>query len=84
LPTWAEHPAPEVFLVIAPSGRDCRVIGELLASARLEWQPDNDGELLLRALVSGNAAGAIITDDALSRIAPAALRDAIEQQPPWS
>ena len=72
------------FLVIAPSGRDCQVIGELLASAQLRWQADNDGERLLEALVSGEAAGAVITDDALGRIGAAGLREAIEKQPPWS
>jgi signal transduction histidine kinase/ActR/RegA family two-component response regulator len=76
--------ASDDFLVIAPSGRDCQVIGELLASAELRWQADNDGELLLQALTSGDAAGAIITDDALARIGAARLRDAIEKQPPWS
>jgi CheY-like chemotaxis protein len=74
----------DVFLVIAPSGRDCPVIGELLSSARLGWAADNDGEALLQALVSGDAAGAVITDDALSRIGAARLREAIEKQPPWS
>ncbi len=72
------------FLVIAPAGRDCQVIGELLGSAELRWQADNDGERLLEALVSGGSAGAVITDDALARIGAARLRDAIERQPPWS
>ncbi|PSJ39593.1 response regulator [Allosphingosinicella deserti] len=76
--------ADDVFLVIAPSGRDAKVVGDLLGSAGLAWQGDNDGEALLEALTSGNGAGAIITDDALSRIDPTRLRDAIERQPPWS
>jgi signal transduction histidine kinase/ActR/RegA family two-component response regulator len=80
----AESETTDNFLVIAPAGRDCQVIGELLASAQLRWQADNDGELLLQALVNGDAAGAVITDDALSRIGAARLREAIEKQPPWS
>ena len=79
-----DTPQKDVFLVIAPSGRDCPVIGELLASARLAWAADNDGAALLQALVSGDAAGAVITDDALSRIDSGRLREAIEKQPPWS
>ena len=80
----ADAGSSDEFLVIAPSGRDCKVIGELLASAQLRWQADNDGERLLEALVGGEAAGAVITDDALARIGAARLRDAIEKQPPWS
>ena len=80
----ADNPTSENFLVIAPAGRDCQVIGELLASAQLRWQADNDGELLLRGLVDGGAAGAVITDDALARIGAARLREAIDRQPPWS
>ena len=76
--------AADAFLVIAPAGRDCQVIGELLASARLDWTADNGGELLLQALVSGDSAGAVITDDAMARIGAARLREAIEKQPPWS
>jgi signal transduction histidine kinase/ActR/RegA family two-component response regulator len=84
VPTGLEAPLRDAFLVIAPGGRDARVIGELLGSARLHHHEDPDGEKLLRALVSGDAAGAIITDDALSRIGPQRLRGALEQQPPWS
>lgn len=74
----------EAFLVVAPAGRDTVVIGQLLASASLDFKADNNGELLLKALVDGGAAGAIITDDAIARIDPALLKDAIESQPPWS
>ena len=72
------------FLVVAPGGRDSVVVGQLLATAGLSHQVDNDGELLLEALTSGNAAGAIITDGAIARIDPGRLREAIENQPPWS
>ncbi|HWH22068.1 MAG TPA: response regulator [Allosphingosinicella sp.] len=75
---------PDAFLVIAPAGRDARVIGELLASARLAHQPDPDGAKLLEALASGETAGAIVTDDAWARIDSPELREAIEAQPPWS
>jgi len=84
LPDAVESAVADAFLVIAPGGRDAQVIGELLASAKLGYDIDQDGEKLLRALVAGDAAGAIITDDALARIGTQRLRDAIERQPPWS
>jgi signal transduction histidine kinase/CheY-like chemotaxis protein len=80
----AEHALKDAFLVIAPGGRDARVVGELLGSAKLGYEIDNDGEMLLEALVAGDAAGAIITDDAMARIGAQRLREAIERQPPWS
>jgi len=72
------------FLVIAPGGRDCDVIGQLLSSASLSWRADREGTALLEALVSGEAGGAIITDDAMARIGAARLREAIDSQPTWS
>ena len=84
MPDGRDLPAKSRFLVIAPAGRDARVIGELLASGGLDFERDDDGSRLLEVLVSGDAAGAIVTDDALARIDPARLREAIEHQPPWS
>jgi signal transduction histidine kinase len=72
------------FLVIAPGGRDSKVVGDLLSSASLAWEDDADGDRLLAAIVEGDAAGAIVTDDALGRIDAQRLRVAIERQPPWS
>ena len=80
----ADAPQADTFLVIAPAGRDSIVIGQLLGSAGLRCRSDSDGEALFQALVDGDAAGAIITDDALARIGTARLREAIERQPPWS
>jgi signal transduction histidine kinase/ActR/RegA family two-component response regulator len=84
LPNGTETPSRDRFLVIAPAGRDAHVIGQLLGSANLDYDTDEEGSALLAALVGGEAAGAIVTDDALSRIDPARLREAIERQPPWS
>jgi signal transduction histidine kinase len=74
----------ERFLVVAPAGRDEGVICQLLSGAGIDCVADERGEALLRALVSGDAGGAIITDGALARIDPARLRQAIEGQPRWS
>ncbi len=84
MPTATETPSRDRFLVIAPAGRDAHVLGQLLGSANLGYDTDEDGSALLEALVAGEAAGAIVTDDALSRIDAARLREAIERQPPWS
>ena len=80
----ADTPQEDIFLVIAPAGRDSSVIGQLLRSAGLHCRSDSDGEALFQALIDGDAAGAIVTDDALARIGTARLREAIERQPPWS
>jgi signal transduction histidine kinase/ActR/RegA family two-component response regulator len=72
------------FVVVAPAGRDADVLCNLLRSAGLGHVADNDGETLLRALVDGAAAGAIVTDEAIARIDKERLKEAIERQPPWS
>jgi signal transduction histidine kinase/ActR/RegA family two-component response regulator len=72
------------FVVVAPAGRDAQIVCGLLASAGLSHAVDNDGEALLCALTNGEAAGAIVTDDAIARIDKERLKEAIERQPPWS
>lgn len=74
----------EPFLIIAPQGRDSEVVRQLLASAGVEAVIDSSGELLLDGLLEGHAAGAIITDEALNRLDPVKLAEAIANQPPWS
>ncbi|HWC56066.1 MAG TPA: response regulator [Sphingomicrobium sp.] len=74
----------ERFLIVAPAGRDAEVIRQLLSSARLDAVVDPSGELLLEALREGLAAGAVVTDDALTRIDRGELADAVANQPPWS
>ena len=74
----------DAFLIIAPSGRDGAVIGELLRSGRMAFEDDPNGEVLLAALATGAFAGAIVTDDAWARIGAHRLNEAIDRQPPWS
>ncbi|HEV2865591.1 MAG TPA: response regulator [Allosphingosinicella sp.] len=59
-------------------------MSELLRTASLQVLLDPSGEAMLAALAGGDAAGAIVTDDALARIDKERLREAIEHQPPWS
>src|SRR5206468_7212571 len=68
----------------APAGRDAEVVRQLLASAQIEAVVDSTGDVLLEALRTGRASGAVVTDDALVRIDQASLREAIDNQPPWS
>jgi hypothetical protein len=72
------------FLIVAPAGRDSEVIRQLLASAGIDAVPDGSGDLLLEALRDGTAAGAVVTEEALSRMDQAGLQDAIANQPPWN
>jgi signal transduction histidine kinase len=72
------------FLVVAPAGRDAEVIRQLLDAARIPAEIDSTGEELCQAVRSGGGAGAIITDDGLSRLDAQALVDAVAAQPPWS
>ncbi|HEY0326556.1 MAG TPA: response regulator [Allosphingosinicella sp.] len=80
----AEAVKPQNFIVVAPGGRDAQVVCDLLSSADLGFTVDPSGDALLQAIANGDAAGAIITDDAVARIEVERLRQAIEIQPPWS
>jgi signal transduction histidine kinase/CheY-like chemotaxis protein len=77
----AEAPAP--VLILAPAGRDAKVIAQLLGSASIDCAQD-DGERLFEAILAGSASAAVITDDAIARLDVSRLRDVIGRQPPWS
>jgi signal transduction histidine kinase len=72
------------LLILAPEGRDASVLRALLSEAGIKAQVDPTGEELFKALETGNRAGAVLTDEALTRVGLASLRDAIERQPTWS
>ena len=72
------------FLVVAPAGRDADVTAQVLRSADIAALPDADGSLLYAAIEQGTHAGAILTDDALSRLDQDRLVAAIRAQAPWS
>ena len=71
-------------LILAPEGRDSEVLRALLVEARLEAEIDPSGEKLFEALERGTHAGAVMTDEALTRVGLSTLRDAVERQPTWS
>ncbi len=72
------------FLVVAPTGRDADVTAQVLRSADIAAVPDADGTALFAAIAEGTHAGAILTDDALSRLDQERLLAAIAAQAPWS
>ncbi len=72
------------FLVVAPTGRDADVTAQVLRSADIAAVADADGTALFAAIAEGTHAGAILTDDALSRLDQERLLAAIAAQAPWS
>jgi hypothetical protein len=72
------------MLIVAPEGRDASVLLALLRDVGIAAQIDETGDALLRAIETGDHAGAIITDEAITRVGLAELRAAVERQPPWS
>ena len=80
----SEEPESDTLLILAPEGRDAVVLRSLLSEAGIPGAVDPDGTALLSAIEQGGAAGAILTDEALTRLGLAELRSAVERQPPWS
>ena len=76
-----KHPS---ILILAPEGRDSSVLRALLAEGGIAAEIDPGGARLLDAVESGTYSGAVITEEALTRVGLSALRDAVERQPPWS
>lgn len=74
----------DYLLIFAPAGRDASVVRQMLASSRIRSEIDADGREIVAALAGGRAAGAIVTDEGVSRLDQAALREALDSQPPWS
>lgn len=84
MPTRQTDQQEDFLLVFAPAGRDASVIQQMLASGGVRAEIDPDGANLLSVLSEGRAAGALVTDEGLSRIDPSMLRQALDAQPPWS
>ena len=72
------------ILILAPEGRDSTVLRALLVEAGISAEVDPGGGRLLNAIVDGTHSGAVITEEALTRVGLSELRDAVENQPPWS
>jgi signal transduction histidine kinase len=74
----------DALLIVAPEGRDSSVLQALLADVGLAGRVDQTGEILLKAIENGDYAGAIITDEAITRVGLAELRAVVDRQPTWS
>jgi signal transduction histidine kinase len=79
-----EHDHDNSLLILAPEGRDASVLRALLIAGGLDAEIDETGEKLFKALERGDRAGAVITDEALTRVGLSSLREAVERQPTWS
>ena len=77
-------PTDRTIVVVAPDGRDASVLCALLAEVGIDTEADPTGDKLIAALKDGTRAGAVLTDDALTRVGLGNVRDAIEHQPTWS
>jgi signal transduction histidine kinase len=72
------------ILILAPEGRDAAVLQSLLSEAGIAGRIDLDGKALIAAVEDGSAAGAILTDEALTRVGLGELRSVMDRQPTWS
>ena len=70
-------------LILAPIGRDAALAGESLTQAGLRIAVCADIDALCREM-SGDAAAALIANEALVPAALARLSEALAQHPPWS
>jgi signal transduction histidine kinase len=80
----ADQNLDDKILILAPEGRDGEVLLALLAENEIGAEIDPSGEQLFAAIKHGPGAGAVITDEALTRVGLSTLREAVERQPTWS
>lgn len=79
-----EQHTDNALLILAPDGRDASVLRAVLSEAGINAEVDHGGEKLVAALRNGTHAGALMTDEGLTRVGLSTLREAVEQQPTWS
>ena len=73
---------PQPILILAPHGRDAPVLGQLLQDAGLNWSTCSSADLLADRL--GEAAAAVVTEEALADPALPRILAWVEAQPAWS
>lgn len=71
------------ILVLAPYGRDARVIGNVLSAHEVEAHVCEDGRALAAELEKDSAA-TILTEESLDAELVTVLREMLLRQPPWS
>ncbi|HZI76200.1 MAG TPA: ATP-binding protein [Gemmatimonadales bacterium] len=70
-------------MVLAPTGRDAELLGEVISHAALQTEVSPDINALCRELRSG-AAVAVIAEEALTGTAASQLNQLLAEQPSWS
>jgi two-component system, cell cycle sensor histidine kinase and response regulator CckA len=70
-------------VVLAPTGRDAELLGEVISHAALQTEVSADINALCRELRSG-AAVAVIAEEALAGTAASQLNQFLAEQPSWS
>jgi two-component system, cell cycle sensor histidine kinase and response regulator CckA len=70
-------------VVLAPTGRDAELLGEVISHAALQTEVSHDINALCRELRSG-AAVAVIAEEALTGTAAGQLNQFLAEQPSWS
>jgi two-component system, cell cycle sensor histidine kinase and response regulator CckA len=73
----------ERIVVLAPTGRDAELLGEVISHAALQTEVSPDINALCRELRSG-AAVAVIAEEALAGPAASQLNQFLAEQPSWS
>src|SRR5690349_13512385 len=73
----------ERIVVLAPTGRDAELLGEVISHAALQTEVSPDINALCRELRSG-AAVAVIAEEALTGTAASQLNQLLAEQPSWS
>src|SRR5690348_3699886 len=73
----------ERMVVLAPTGRDAELLGEVISHAALQTEVSPDINALCRELRSG-AAVAVIAEEALTGTAASQLNQLLAEQPSWS
>ncbi|HZU52029.1 MAG TPA: ATP-binding protein [Sphingomicrobium sp.] len=79
-----QHNHDNALLILAPDGRDASVLRAVLSEAGIDAEIDANGAKLFDALRDGTHAGALLTDEGLTRVGLSALRGAVDRQPTWS
>ena len=75
---------PQTIAILAPAGRDCAVMADILRKASIDCIECPSGEDLLAALEAGRAGVIVVAEEAFRRSELDALMLWLKRQPPWS
>jgi signal transduction histidine kinase/DNA-binding response OmpR family regulator len=74
----------QCLAILAPSGRDARVIHDILKSAGVRTVEEHSAADVLEAIDNVQAGGAILAEEALSGDGLEQIERWLDRQPPWS